>query len=91
MNDIDLPIHVCYDANIINSDQSGTKPPPRLVFQDIRSIAILTRPELYQLSVVRFNLPTANSLLVFTPNIQINNYYPNQSKSNNILIYIDIL
>ena len=53
MNDIDLPTNIYYDANIFNSDQSGTKPPPRLVFQDIRSIAILSRPELYQLSVVR--------------------------------------
>ena len=87
MNDIDLPTNIYYDANIINSDQSGVKPPPRLVFQDIRSIPILSSPELYQLSVVRFNLQTANSLPVFIPNIQINNYNP----KNNILIYIDIL
>ena len=60
-----LPTNIYYDANIINSDQSGIKPPPRLVFQDIRSLPILSRPELYQLSVVRFNLQTANSLPVF--------------------------
>jgi len=70
-----LPENVYYDANIINNDQSGTKPPPRLVFQDIRSIPILTSPELYQLSVVRFNLQTGNSLPVWIPNIQFNNIY----------------
>lgn len=73
MNDIDLPNHVYYDANIINNDQSGFKPPPRLVFQDIRSIPILTRPELYQLSVVRFTLQTGASLPIWIPNIQLNN------------------
>ena len=60
MDDINLPSNVYYDCNIINSDQSGTKPPPRLLFQDIRSIPILSSPELYQLSVVRFNLQTAS-------------------------------
>ena len=42
-----LPSNIYYDANIINSDQSGIKPPPRLVFQDIRSlpiISIISRP-----------------------------------------------
>lgn len=70
-----LPENVYYDANIINNDQSGTKPPPPLVFQDIRSIPILTSPELYQLSVVRFNLQTGNSLPIWIPNIQFNNQY----------------
>lgn len=70
-----LPDNVYYDANIINNDQSGTKSPPRLVFQDIRSIPILTSPELYQLSVVRFNLQTGNSLPIWIPNIQFNNQY----------------
>ena len=73
-----LPNNVYYDANIINNDQSGHKPPPRLVFQDIRSTSLLTYPELYELSVVRFNLQSANSLPIWIPNIQLNlDYDPN--------------
>ena len=65
-----LPNNVYYDANIINNDQLGTKDPPMLVFQDIRSTSILTYPHLYELSVVRFNLETANSLPLWIPSIQ---------------------
>ena len=78
MNFDSLPNNVYYDANIINNDQSGNKPPPRLVFQDIRSTSLLTYPELYELSVVRFNLQSANSLPIWIPNIQLNlDYDPN--------------
>ena len=78
MNFDSLPNNVYYDANIINNDQSGHKPPPRLVFQDIRSTSLLTYPELYELSVVRFNLQSANSLPIWIPNIQLNlDYDPN--------------
>ena len=75
----DLPTNVYYDANIINNDQSGTREPPKLVFQDIRSTPILTNPQLYELSVVRFNIQTANSLPLWIPSIQLNQsvYDPN--------------
>ena len=33
MNYDSLPTNVYYDVNIINNDQTGTKAPPRLVFQ----------------------------------------------------------
>ena len=78
MNNYDsLPHHVYYDASIINNDQSGTKPPPRLNFQDIRSTPVLSSPELYELSVVRFNLQTANSLPIWIPMIQLDSPYEN--------------
>ena len=78
MNNYDsLPHHVYYDASIINNDQSGTKPPPRLNFQDIRSTPVLSSPELYELSVVRFNLQTANSLPIWIPTIQLDNILQN--------------
>ena len=79
MNYESLPNNVYYDANILNNDQSGTKDPPRLIFQDIRSTPILTYPHLYELSVVRFNMQTANSLPVWIPSIQLNQaeYDPN--------------
>ena len=67
----DLPQNVYYDANIINNDQSGMKDPPKLVFQDIRSTPILSFPQLYELSVVRFNIQTANSLPLWIPSIQL--------------------
>lgn len=75
----DLPTNVYYDANIINNDQSGTREPPKLVFQDIRSTPILSNPQLYELSVVRFNIQTANSLPLWIPSIQLNQsvYDPN--------------
>ena len=72
MNNYDsLPHHVYYDASIINNDQSGTKSPPRLNFQYIRSTPVLSSPELYELSVVRFNLQTANSLPIWIPSIEL--------------------
>ena len=72
MNNYDsLPHHVYYDASIINNDQSGKKSPPRLNFQDIRSTPVLSSPELYELSVVRFNLQTANSLPIWIPSIEL--------------------
>ena len=78
MNNYDsLPHHVYYDASIINNDQSGKKPPPRLNFQDIRSTPVLSSPEMYELSVVRFNLQTANSLPIWIPMIQLDSPYEN--------------
>ena len=68
-----LPDTVYYDCSIINNDQSAIKKPPRIVFNDIRSIPILSSPEQYQLSVIRFSLQCANSLPIFIPFIQINN------------------
>ena len=70
MNYDTLPNNVYYDANIVNNDKSG-KSPPALVFSDIRSTAILTNPQLYELSVVRFHLETANSLPLWIPSIQL--------------------
>ena len=82
MNYDNLPNNVYYDANIINNDQSGMKDPPKLVFQDIRSTPILSYPEFYELSVVRFNMQTANSLPLciklassYDPNITTYSFY----------------
>ena len=59
MNNYDsLPHHVYYDASIINNDQSGKKPSPRLNFQDIRSTPVLSSPELYELSVFHLRYRT---------------------------------
>ena len=76
-----LPNNVYYDANIINNDQSGNKP-------DIRSTSLLTYPELYELSVVRFNLQSANSLPIWIPNIQLNlDYDPNMTTYSFTITY----
>ena len=89
MNLDSLPNNVYYDANIINDDTSGTKNPPQLVFQDIRSTSILTSPQNYELSVVRFNLQTANSLPLWIPSIQLNqvNFDPNLTSYSFNLVY----
>ena len=86
---MDLPDTVYYDCNIVNNDQSGTKPPPRIVFSDIRSIPILTSPELYQVSVIRFSLETANSLPIWIPMIQLGSQYndPNLTTYSFTLTY----
>ena len=49
----------------------------RLNFQDIRSTPVLSSPEMYELSVVRFNLQTANSLPIWIPTIQLDNILQN--------------
>ena len=85
-----LPNNIYYDANIINSDQSGTKPSPQLQFQDIRSTPILSYPEHYELSVVRFNLQSSNSLPIWIPNIQFGqgeDYDPNLTTYSFTLTY----
>ena len=85
MNNYDsLPHHVFSDASIINNDQSGKKPPPRLNYQDIRSTPVLSSPELYELSVVRFNLQTANSLPIWIPSIEL---IDNPSSNPNLTTY----
>ena len=65
---MDLPDTIYYDCNIVNNDQQN---PQRLIFNDIRSSPILSNPELYQLSVIRFTMETGNSLPIFIPSIQI--------------------
>ena len=65
---MDLPDMIYYDCNIVDNDQQN---PQRLIFNDIRSSPILSNPELYQLSVIRFTMETGNSLPIFIPSIQI--------------------
>ena len=91
MNYDDLPANVYYDANIINNDQSGTKDAPKLVFQDIRSTPILSYPQLYELSVVRFNIQTANSLPLWIPSIKLDQveFDPNITTYSFTLEYLD--
>lgn len=92
MNYNDLSNNVYYDANIINADTTGKKAPPQLVFQDIRSTPILSEPEKYEVSVVRFNLQIANSLPIWIPQIQFdqdnrNVYNPNLTSYSFHLTY----
>lgn len=62
--------HVYYNITITNNDVSGTRPAPQVVFNEIRNTPILSRPEDYFLSIVRFNLETP-SLPLFIPQVQI--------------------
>jgi hypothetical protein len=86
------PCHVYYDMNIINNDQVGDKPPPNLVFNDIRSNPILADPSQYFCSVVRFTIQTGNSLPLWIPQIQLGNHLddPDLTVYSFTLTYDDI-
>ena len=88
MNYDNLPNNIYYDANIVNNDQEDKDNPPQLVFQDIRSTPIITFPELYELSVVRFNLETAHSLPIWIPAIDLRNGYTDRTTYSFTLNYI---
>ncbi len=68
------PDHIYYDLDIVNSapsDLSLRNYPlsNRLSFTEVRSSPILSTPSDYYLSIVRFELDTANSLPAFIPQI----------------------
>jgi hypothetical protein len=68
------PDHIYYDLDIVNSapsDLSLRNYPlsNRLNFTEVRSSPILLNPSDYYLSIVRFELDTANSLPAFIPQI----------------------
>ena len=82
---MDLPDTVYYDCNIVNNDQEK---PQRIIFNDIRSSPILSNPELYQLSVIRFSMETGNSLPIFIPSIQIGQPNVNLTSYSFTLSYV---
>ena len=61
--------HIYYDIDIYNHDPTGTLPPKRLQFQELRNSPFLEDPDLYHLSIVRFHLDTG-TLPIFCPQIQ---------------------
>ena len=84
---MDLPDTIYCDCKIVNNDQQN---PQRLIFNDIRSSPILSNPELYQLSVIRFTMETGNILPIFQPRhispttknekCKVNNFFKSMSR-----------
>jgi hypothetical protein len=69
--------HIYYDLTITTNDTTGSQPPQRLVFNEIRNNPILMNPSEYFLSVVRFSCDT-ESLPVFIPQVQLGQIDPNK-------------
>ena len=77
----ETPYHIYYDTNITNNDVTGLNP-LRLSFSETRSGgALITNPNDYFFSIVRFEVQTPN-LPVFIPQIMLN-----QTNSVNKTIY----
>jgi len=67
----DQPTHVYMDINIINNDQTGLNPYPKIIFNEIRNNPYLQSPQDYYMSVVRFQLQTSGLLPSYIPQIKL--------------------
>ena len=66
-----LPYHVYHDSDVINNDFSGSSA-PHLRFEETRNAPFVDSDSSeYFVSIVRFSIQTANSLLVLITQIQI--------------------
>lgn len=66
------PTCMYYDLDIVNTDFSEFgQPPQRLTFTEVRSSAILSNPQDYFMSIVRFSLDTAGSMPLMIPQIDL--------------------
>jgi hypothetical protein len=68
--DSSQPYHIYYDIDLINNDNTGTKPPVQLRFNEIRNSPYLMSPENYFMSVARFSIQTP-TLPCFIPSVSI--------------------
>lgn len=62
------PMHIYFDMSTVNS---GLGESDHLVFKDDRTMPVIDDTSQYYVSVVRFNLSTANSLPLWIPKIDI--------------------
>ena len=66
------PCHLYYDLEVANQSLSDTSAPPsELSFTEVRASAVLSNPNEYFMSIVRFSVDTAGSLPVFLPQIDL--------------------
>ena len=66
------PCHLYYDLEVANQSLSDTSTPPsELTFTEVRASAVLSNPNEYFMSIVRFSVDTAGSLPVFLPQIDL--------------------
>lgn len=72
------PVNLYYDLDIVNTDFSEFgQIPQRLTFTEVRASSILSSPQDYFMSIVRFSLDTAGAMPVFIPQIDLKQQ-PNQ-------------
>ena len=76
--DLNQPLHIYYDLDILNNDVQGSQLPVPLRFEEVRNNPFLMCPENYYMSVVRFQIQTSDSLPVFVPQVQIGQLDPNK-------------
>ena len=66
------PCHLYYDLEVANQSLSDTSTPPsELTFTEVRASAVLSNPNEYFMSIVRFSVDTAGSLPVFLSQIDL--------------------
>ena len=73
--------HLYLNLNVVNNDNSGSKPYPNLQFSETRNSPILMSCQDYYLSVIRFTIESA-TLPVFIPSVKTG-----QNDDPNILQY----
>lgn len=82
------PCHLYYDLEVANQSLSDTSAAPsELSFTEVRASAVLSNPNEYFMSIVRFSVDTAGSLPIFLPQIDlaqstdpaVNPNFPNQT------------
>ena len=72
------PHHVYLDLDVINNDYTTNGTRPNLRFEEIRNTPFLDGDSTeYFCSIVRFTIPTGNTLPTFIPNIVRNQADPN--------------
>ena len=72
------PVHVYFDLNYINNDQTGLSNPTQLRFSQTRTTPYLQDPSKYFASLVRFQMDTT-TLPIFIPQIKLGELYPNKT------------
>lgn len=83
-----IPDHIYYDLNIINNDTTGTNPPVRVIFNEVRNSPFVNKPDDYYVSVARFKLETSNTLPIFIPQIELNQVDVNKTIYTFTMTYI---
>lgn len=87
--------HIYYDLDIVNAEPTDVQLrnyplANKLNFTEVRSSPILLNPSDYYLSIVRFELDTANSLPVFIPQIFLDQPFASPNFPNETIYFITL-
>lgn len=85
------PVNLYYDLDIVNTDFSEFgQIPQRLTFTEVRASSILSSPQDYFMSIVRFSLDTAGAMPLFIPQIDLKQQAGDPDFPNKTIYYITI-